>query len=102
MRIEVGYGLEASLTDAHCSRIIRNELVPYFKQSLYDEGITAGVTAIVDVIQGTYFAKVPGFWEELISYDGMPFPEGLMIGAFVMAILLIFTCLAILTPGAGG
>jgi uncharacterized protein len=102
MRIEVGYGLEASLTDAHSSRIIRNELVPYFKQLSYDEGITAGVTAIIGAIQGTYAAEDPGFWETLISYKGVPFPEGLLIGGFVMFILLIFTSVAVLTEGAAG
>jgi uncharacterized protein len=102
MRIEVGYGLEASLTDAHSSRIIRNELVPYFKQFSYDEGITAGVTAIIGAIQGTYSAEDPGFWETLISYEGVPFPEGLLVGGFVMFILLIFTSLAVLTEGAAG
>ena len=99
MRIEVGYGLEASLTDAHSARIIRHELVPYFKQLSYDEGITAGVSAIIGAIQGTYSAKDPGFWETLISYKGVPFPEGLLIGGFVMFILLIFTSIAVFTEG---
>ncbi|QHT69625.1 YgcG family protein [Rhodocytophaga rosea] len=99
MRIEVGYGLEASLTDAHSARIIRNELVPYFKQFSYDEGITAGVTAIIGAIQGTYSAEDPGFWETLISYEGIPFPEGLLVGGFVMFILLIFTSIAVFTEG---
>ena len=31
MRIEVGYGLEATLTDAMTSRIIRNEMTPRFR-----------------------------------------------------------------------
>jgi uncharacterized protein len=102
MRVEVGYGLEASLTDAHSSRIIRNELVPYFKQLSYDEGITAGVTAIIGAIQGTYSAEDPGFWETLTSYEGVPSPDGLIIGAFVMFILLVFTTLVYFTQGGAG
>lgn len=102
MRIEVGYGLEATLTDAHCSRIIRNELVPNFKQTAYDEGTTAGILAIISAIQGTYAAEDPGFWETLNTYEGLPFPDALMVGAFVMFILLVFTILAVLTDGAGG
>jgi uncharacterized protein len=100
MRIEVGYGLEASLTDAHSSRIIRNELVPYFKRLSYDEGIRAGVTAIIGAIQGTYSAEDPGFWEAVISHEGAPFPEALIAGTFVMFILLIFTALVYFTEGA--
>ena len=34
LRIEVGYGLEGSLTDALCSRIIRKEITPSFKQEI--------------------------------------------------------------------
>jgi uncharacterized protein len=39
MRIEVGYGLEGTLTDAHASRIIRNVMTPRFKQGDYDGGV---------------------------------------------------------------
>src|SRR6185436_15852048 len=36
MRIEVGHGLEGVLTDAQCSRIIRNEMAPNFRRGDYD------------------------------------------------------------------
>jgi uncharacterized protein len=54
MRIEVGYGLEGVLTDAVSSRINRNEVAPYFRKGDYDNGIKAGVIAIIRTIQGTY------------------------------------------------
>ncbi len=54
IRIEVGYGLEGALTDALSSQIIRNEISPLFKQAKFDEGIDAGVTAILQAIQGEY------------------------------------------------
>jgi uncharacterized protein len=95
VRIEVGYGLESVLTDAHCSRIIRNELIPSFKYKEYDMGVIAGVDAIRQAIHGTYSAEDPGFWESLMAYEGMGFPECLFIGAIVMAILLLFTFIAI-------
>lgn len=46
VRIEVGTGLEGELTDAQSGRIIR-QLVPYFKSNRYQEGIIAGINAIV-------------------------------------------------------
>jgi uncharacterized protein len=38
-RIEVGYGLEGTITDSISGRIGRHELVPYFKQGNYGEGL---------------------------------------------------------------
>jgi uncharacterized protein len=99
MRIEVGYGLEAVLTDAHCSRIIRNEITSHFKYKEYDMGVLAGVGAIRQAIQGTYAAEDPGFWESMMTHKGMGFPECLFAGAIVMAILLVFTYVAIIGDG---
>lgn len=50
MRIEVGYGLEGTLTDAASFEIIHNIMTPYFKQGNYAGGITAGVSAILGVL----------------------------------------------------
>lgn len=46
MRIEVGYGLEGSLTDGEAGVIIRDAVAPEFKKENYYQGITNGVTAI--------------------------------------------------------
>ncbi|MCR4579176.1 MAG: TPM domain-containing protein [Treponema sp.] len=43
LRIEVGYGLEDKLTDAKCGLIIRNVIIPQFKDGDYSEGILLGV-----------------------------------------------------------
>jgi len=55
-RIEVGYGLEAILTDALSSRIMRQEILPRFKQGDYYGGIDKGVTAIAQAVRGAYQA----------------------------------------------
>ena len=52
MRIEVGYGLEGTLTDAMSSRIIRNEMTPQFKAGSFDRGVENGVNAIVALLEG--------------------------------------------------
>jgi len=52
LRIEVGYGLEGSLTDATASRIIDEIIVPKFRSGDFAGGIAAGVGRIVAVIDG--------------------------------------------------
>jgi len=54
LRIEVGLGLEGDLTDAAASRIIRNEIVPVFRQGDFDAGVLVGVQSILGVLEGTY------------------------------------------------
>ena len=43
LRIEVGDGLEGSLTDAKCGLILRNVIVPEFKNGNYSAGIKKGI-----------------------------------------------------------
>jgi uncharacterized protein len=51
-RIEVGYGLEGVITDGRAGRILDQYVIPSFKNSNYEEGIIAGVTAIESYIRG--------------------------------------------------
>jgi uncharacterized protein len=50
VRIEVGYGLEGTLTDALSKVIITNAIAPRFKAGNYGEGITRGVDDIITVL----------------------------------------------------
>ncbi len=52
MRIEVGYGLEGSLTDLQTYRIQTDIITPYFKNLQYFEGINAGVDTIISTLAG--------------------------------------------------
>jgi uncharacterized protein len=52
LRIEVGYGLEGSLTDATASRIINEIITPKFRSGDFAGGISTGVDRIVGVIDG--------------------------------------------------
>lgn len=54
IRIEVGYGLEGTLTDLRSAHIIRNEMVPRFRAGDIPGGIRAGTDAILKTIEGTY------------------------------------------------
>jgi uncharacterized protein len=50
MRIEVGRGLEGSLTDAQSKRILQDVMAPHFRQGDFYGGLSAGVSAIQTVI----------------------------------------------------
>lgn len=47
VRLEVGYGLEAYITDAVASRIIRNTMIPKFKEEAYFEGMDNAVDELI-------------------------------------------------------
>ena len=52
VRIEVGYGLEGTLTDALSSVIISSAIIPRFKTGDYSGGIERGVDGIISVLSG--------------------------------------------------
>ena len=50
IQILTGYGLEGVLPDIVASRIIRNQITPYFKQAQYAQGIDAGLAEIERIL----------------------------------------------------
>lgn len=50
IQILTGYGLEGVLPDVVLSRIIRNQITPYFKQGQYAQGISAGLDEITRIV----------------------------------------------------
>jgi uncharacterized protein len=109
MRIEVGYGLEGTLTDLAAGRIIRNSMTPRFKAGDYDGGVEAGVQAVLDVLEK---GETPGSESDEASrtegssgfqFDApdLPITERILIGAFIFGLIGLFTVVGILTPGAG-
>ena len=50
VRIEVGYGLEGTLTDALSKVIITNAITPRFKAGDFSDGVTRGVDDIITVL----------------------------------------------------
>ncbi|MFO0705899.1 MAG: TPM domain-containing protein [Nitrospira sp.] len=82
VRIEVGYGLEGSLTDARSAQIIRNEIVPRFRAGDLPAGVVAGADAILKTIEGTYQApERPA--APVIGDDG----TGQILAALVIGVL---------------
>lgn len=52
VRIEVGYGLEGTLTDLQSSLIIQNVLIPAFRSGNFGQGIVAATDDIIKVLDG--------------------------------------------------
>ncbi|HEU5188404.1 MAG TPA: TPM domain-containing protein [Methylomirabilota bacterium] len=57
LRLEVGYGLEPTLTDAVTSTIINTVIVPRFRERQMAVGIEAGLDAIDAAIRGEFRAE---------------------------------------------
>ncbi len=54
VRIEVGYGLEGTLTDALSANIINTVIVPQFRTGQFATGVEQGAQAIMQVLRGEY------------------------------------------------
>lgn len=91
-RIEVGYGLEGTLTDAQSVLIVHNVIAPHFRKGDYAGGITAGTDAILAVLGGHYQAVRQ---EQVRERGGT---------GFLMFLILIFVFLPLLRAmlGRGG
>ncbi len=50
--IEIGYGLERTLSDVQAGQILRNNVTPEFKKGNFDAGIVNGTETIVAVLSG--------------------------------------------------
>jgi Beta-propeller domains of methanol dehydrogenase type len=51
LRIEVGYGLEGTITDVQAGRIIREQIVPHFQSGDFAGGVQAGVDSLIALIE---------------------------------------------------
>ena len=70
LRIEVGYGLEGSLTDVTAHRIIDEVITPKFKAGDFAGGISAGIERIIKVIDGEKLpAPEPPHWQEQGAFN---------------------------------
>ncbi|MHB8550584.1 MAG: TPM domain-containing protein, partial [Acidiferrobacterales bacterium] len=100
VRIEVGYGLEGTLTDAASFEIIHNLIVPRFKKGDYAGGIVAGTDAIMSVI-GNHAAAVQRAQVRQKTGTGALM---LVVLLFVISplIVLLFARHSGIGPGPGG
>jgi uncharacterized protein len=88
VRIEVGYGLEGTLTDATSSVIISNAITPRFKAGDFDGGVARGVEDIITVLttDSADWQKKP----ELRAESNPSFLDALPALIFLAIFLFIF------------
>jgi uncharacterized protein len=80
MRIEVGYGLEAIITDGRAGRILDEDVVPSFQRGSYETGIIAGVNSIEGYIRdGTPPSVIEENPFNTLLEDQVPLLAGLWI-----------------------
>ena len=110
MRIEVGYGLEGTLTDAAASRMIRDLMTPRFREGNYDVGIEAGVTGVIQILEDRQPTDPESDWAAPansaagfhVEAPDMPIAERILISLFVFGIIGLFTFIGLVTPGGMG
>lgn len=90
VRIEVGYGLESTLTDAQAKIIIEKEILPRFRNGDYDGGIQAGVNAVIGTIEGTFNPEQTADTGGVIPSGGLP------VWAILLLILAPFSIVIII------
>jgi uncharacterized protein len=86
VRIEVGYGLEGTLTDAISSFIVQNSILPRFRAGDFTGGIRRGVEDIVQVLSGDaeeYKERAARATQRSMS------PEEALVTAFLLFIALL-------------
>lgn len=86
--IAPGYGLEAALPDAVCKRVIEDEMIPYFRQNEYAQGVLAGLRVIMPLASGEISAK-----------EYMPRESVAAALAVIFAAVIIFIVLVIVAAG---
>lgn len=87
VRVEVGYGLEGTITDALSSVIIQSAIVPRFKAGDFSGGVERGVDALISAMtddQSEWHKKVRVRADESDSFDALlPF---LLVALFIFIV----------------
>jgi uncharacterized protein len=81
-RIEVGYGLESSLTDAASFRIITDIIRPKMRANDVDGAVSSGVAAMLTTITPSYTGVTPP--PDETSTTSLSGRQGIEIAAFVL------------------
>jgi uncharacterized protein len=87
VRIEVGYGLEGTVTDAISSRVIRDDIAPHFQKSDYAGGLNAAADDLIARIQGKEAPVAP---VRRTSRRSSSSDDGFNVQCFLLLVVLFF------------
>ncbi len=102
IRIETGYGLEPTITDAFASRVIREFIAPHFRQGDYAGGLNAAADALIAQIEHKQAPVAP------VQPRGRPASANAPCGSLIALLIFIFIIIAVASiisrsvPGCGG
>ncbi len=102
IRIEVGYGLEGTLTDALSGQIIRQVIAPYFQQGNFGTGIIAGIQVMSQSVVGEEIGYIDESTKTQISTSSDNNEPSALMSLFTLAIFFAFMLLAMNGKGKGG
>jgi uncharacterized protein len=94
VRIEVGYGLEGTLTDSTSRTIIEQRILPAFRRGDFNTGVLAGTTSIVQYLGGqpTHWGPPPEM--NVPTTSGVPLAMAILLWVLLIPLIggaLIFT-----------
>ena len=58
--ITTGYGLEGAIPDVIANKVVRERMLPYFKNGQYSQGIEAGAVAVISLVAKEYDVRITG------------------------------------------
>ena len=99
VRIEVGQGLEGSLTDALSNRIVRDTIIPYLKKDDYSGGALQGVAAIIEKTDPT--VDVASLFGRVRRGSGND-PHGRGGFPWILVVFGVFILSSLFRGGGGG
>jgi len=94
MRLEVGYGLEPTITDLASRRVLDDVMAPYFRQGDFGGGVEAAVDVIAGLIEGEDALPPPA------ATRRGPSGSASVLGGLL--VLGIFSLLAVVSRGCMG
>ena len=100
IRIEVGYGLEGTITDAFSARVIRNVLVPAMRAGQVEAGLGQAFDLLMKQAAGEDVAAPEGAADPSHGRSSSPF--GLLVILLIAAPILIPILIALSRGGGGG
>ncbi len=96
VRIEVGYGLEATLTDAVSRLIIENAILPRFRAGDFPGGITRGADDLIAALSG----NAEEFKERAAKRPDVA-PQGVDVGSIILLIVIFIIVISMMSRGGG-
>ena len=92
--IATGFGLEGAIPDAIASRIVRNVMVPRFREGRFYDGLSQAVDALMQAARGEYAAEP----RQVRGRDG----GGVNLTTLYILLIIIFFVISSMRRGGGG